>query len=67
MTRLDTHVLPKRPKMIKRKSKPTEEEVRSMLLEIAFVLHCTRKVKAEILADREEREELNLPANANAV
>jgi hypothetical protein len=67
MTRLDTNVLPKRPKMIKTRTKPSAEDVRSMLLEIAFVLHCTRKVKAEILAEREERESRKLPTNATAV
>jgi hypothetical protein len=27
------------------------EDIQAMLREIAFVLHCTRKVKSEILAD----------------
>ena len=66
MTRLDTNMLPTRPRMIN-KSKRREPDVRAMLLEIAFVLHCTRKVKAEILAEREEREASKLPATANAV
>ena len=66
MTRLDTNVLPNRPRLIN-KAKRREPDVRAMLLEIAFVLHCTRKVKAEILADREERESRRLPANATAV
>jgi len=66
MNRLDTNVLPNRPRMLN-KAKRREPDVRAMLLEIAFVLHCTRKVKAEILAESEEREARKLPATANAV
>lgn len=52
MTRIDTVVKPNRPRLLNPIHRRTEEEVRAMLREIAYVLHCTRKVKAEILAER---------------
>jgi hypothetical protein len=67
MTRLDTVVRPNRPQVLTRKPTRREPDVRAMLREIAYVLHCTRKVKAEILAEREERRVRSLPPDANAV
>jgi hypothetical protein len=50
MTRFDNksavpHTAPHLP------ARKRPEDIQAMLREIAFVLHCTRKVKAEILAD----------------
>lgn len=67
MTRLDTVVKPNRPQFLVPANPKREPDVRAMLREIAYVLHCTRKVKAEILAEREERRARMLPPNANAV
>jgi hypothetical protein len=67
MTRFDTVVKPNRPQFLVKASSKREPDVRAMLREIAFVLHCTRKVKAEILAEREERLVKMLPPSATAV
>lgn len=67
MTRFDTVAKPNRPQFLVPATRKREPDVRAMLREIAFVLHCTRKVKAEILAEREERRAEMLPPNANAV
>lgn len=67
MTRLDTVAKPNRPQFLVPASPKRQPDVRAMLREIAFVLHCTRKVKAEILAEREERRVKMLPPNATAV
>jgi hypothetical protein len=55
MTRIDTAVKPNRPRLLNPIHRRSAEEVRAMLREIAYVLHVTRKVKAEILADRSQR------------
>jgi hypothetical protein len=67
MTRLDTVARPNRPQFLVPPSPKREPDVRAMLREIAYVLHCTRKVKAEILAEREERRLKMLPPSATAV
>ena len=64
MTRTDTVVKPNRPQLLPKVPTRRKPNVEAMLREIAFVLHCTRKVKAEILAEREEREACKLPPAA---
>jgi len=59
MTRLD--VAPQHPQfhvaIPERRQPPVEQALR----DIAFVLHLTQRVKAEILADRAEREARRMP------
>lgn len=51
MTRFDTKsALPQSAPHLPARRRP--EEIQAMLREIAYVLHLTRKVKTEILADR---------------
>lgn len=50
MCRIQTFAKPKQVIAIPQIKTP--REIRQMLRDIAFVLHMTRKVKAEILADR---------------
>jgi hypothetical protein len=61
MTRLDELVKPNRPQFLSQVSERRQPSVEAMLREIAYVLHCTRKVKAEILQEREERHATMLP------
>lgn len=67
MTRFDTLVKPNRPRSLANRTIRTERDVREMLREIAYVLHCTRKIKAEILAEREMRSGRIESAEANAI
>jgi hypothetical protein len=49
MTRIDSQSAVPSATHLPARKRP--EEIQAMLREIAFVLHCTRKVKAEIVAD----------------
>jgi hypothetical protein len=65
MTRFDTVVKPNRPRLLNPIPRRSADEVRAMLREIAYVLHVTRKVKAEILAEREDCESRMHPPAAS--
>ena len=66
MTRLDTD--PSRPQFHVPMPERRRPAVEAALRDIAFVLHLTEKVKAEILADREARDVSKMPpATATAV
>jgi hypothetical protein len=54
MTRLDTQ--PSRPQFHVEVPAARRPPVEAMLRDIAYVLHLTQKVKAEILAERDQRE-----------
>jgi hypothetical protein len=65
MTRLDTQ--PSRPQFHVEVPAARRPAVDAVLKDIAFVLHLTQKVKAEILAEREQRELGRLAPAATAV
>jgi hypothetical protein len=67
MTRFDTVAKLNRPKSISNRPARSERDVRAMLREIAFVLHCTRQINTEILAEREGQPSRDLTCEANAV
>jgi hypothetical protein len=60
MTRLD--VAPHHPKVHVAVSANRQPTVEQMLRDIAYVLHLTRRVKNEILAERANREARKKPA-----
>ena len=65
MTRMDTE--PSRPQFHVPMPERRRPAVEAALRDIAFVLHLTEKVKAEILAEREAREARFMPPAATAV
>jgi hypothetical protein len=65
MTRLDTQ--PSRPQFHVEVPAARRPAVEAALRDIAFVLHLTQRVKAEILAEREERDAARLAPAATAV
>ncbi|MBO0699026.1 MAG: hypothetical protein J2P46_11575 [Zavarzinella sp.] len=65
MTRLDTQ--PSRPQFHVEVPAARRPAVEAMLRDIAYVLHLTQRVKAEIVAEREEREAARLAPAATAV
>ena len=65
MTRLDTE--PSRPQFHVPVPERRRPAVEAALRDIAFVLHLTEKVKAEILAEREVRDARRMPPAAVAV
>lgn len=65
MTRLDTQ--PSRPQFHVEVPAARRPAVEAMLRDIAYVLHLTQRVKAEIVAEREEREASRLAPAATAV
>jgi len=64
MVRLDEMVKSNRPQFLAKVKERRRPNVEEMLREIAFVLHCTRKVKAEILEEHAERKAKMLPRAA---
>lgn len=64
MTRLD--VVPHQPQFHVPAPAHRQPSVEQMLREIAYVLHLTRKVKAEILAERADYDARRLPPLAMA-
>jgi hypothetical protein len=60
MCRIQTFAKPKQVLAIPQLK--SAREVRQMLRDIAFVLHMTRKVKSEILADRTAKSKECVPA-----
>jgi hypothetical protein len=65
VTRLDTQ--PSRPQFHVEAQAARRPSAEAMLRDIAFVLHLTQQVKAEILADRDRREAGRLAPVAAAV
>lgn len=57
MTRLDTVPTPNRPQFLAPVPEGRRPSVEATLRDIAYVLHLTRQVKAEILADRDRSAE----------
>jgi hypothetical protein len=54
MTRFDKVAKSKRPNCVPKAPAKPQRSVEEMLHEIAYVLHLTRKVKAEILEEADE-------------
>jgi hypothetical protein len=62
MTRLDNE--PSRPQFHVSVPESRRPSVEAALRDMAYVLHLTQKVKAEILADRQARDATRMPPTA---
>lgn len=56
MNRLDLATKPNRPQFLAAKTKRPHRSVEQMLNEIAYVLHLTEMVKAEIITEHEAKD-----------
>ena len=56
MTRLDLETKPNRPQFASDKPRRSHRSVEAMLHEMAYVLHLTEMVKAEIITESEAKD-----------
>lgn len=56
MTRLDLETKANRPQLLSEKPRRSKRDVEQMLHEMAYVLHLTEMVKAEIITESEAKE-----------